>query len=68
MLFLEKFKKLIFNKKIQSNLDMENEVSLKTIAEIPLKENKIPDLICYENEKGLTVKAFEKLITNIQQL
>ena len=68
MLFLEKFKKLIFNKKIQSNLDMENEVSLKTIAEIPLKENKIPDLICYENEKGLTVKAFEKLITNIQFL
>lgn len=67
MLFLEK---IIFNEKIKSSSDIESDISLKTIAEIPLKENKniTTELISYESEKMPISKAFKKLRTNIQFL
>ena len=64
MLFLEK---IMLNKKIKSSIDIETEISLKTIAEIPLKE-KNTKTISSENEEILIKKAFEKLRTNIQFL
>ena len=70
MLFLEKLEKIIFNEKIKSSSDIESDISLKTIAEIPLKENKniTTELISYESEKMPISKAFKKLRTNIQFL
>lgn len=70
MLFLENLEKILFNKKIKSSLDIENEISLKTIAEVPLKENKNvnTELSIYETEKSPNLKAFKLLIKNIQFL
>lgn len=66
MLFLEK---IVFNEKIKSSSDIETEISLKTIAEIPLKENKnVTKLISSESEEMLIKKAFKNLRTNIQFL
>ena len=67
MLFLEK---KVFNEKIKSSSDIETEISLKTIAEIPLKENKnmTTKLISSESEEMLIKKAFKNLRTNIQFL
>lgn len=69
MLFLEKLKQVLFNKKIKSSKLIETEMALKTIAEIPFrkKENSI-ELINLESEKTVNYKAFKKLITNIQLL
>ena len=64
MLFLEK---IMLNKKIKSKIDIETEISLKTIAEIPLKE-KNTKTISSENEEILITKAFKNLRTNIQFL
>lgn len=64
MLFLEK---IMLNKKIKSRIDIETEISLKTIAEIPLKE-KNTKTISSENEEILITKAFKNLRTNIQFL
>ncbi len=70
MLFLEKMKQILFNERIKSNKQIETELSLKTITEIPLRENKnsLVELINLENEKSRNYKAFKKLITNIQFL
>ena len=70
MLFLEKLEKIIFNKEIKSGSDIENEISLKTIAEVPLKENKNvnTELSTYETEKSPSLNAFKTLIKNIQFL
>ena len=70
MLFFEKIKQMVFNEKIKSSKHIETELSLKTITEIPLKENKntVVELINLENEKNKNYKAFKKLITNIQFL
>ena len=58
MLFLEKIEKIISNKKIKLGSDVEIETSLKTIAEIPLKENGNTKLISSENQEFLITKAF----------
>ena len=68
MLFLEKIEKIISNKKIKLGSDVEIETSLKTIAEIPLKENGNTKLISSENQEFLITKAFKNLRTNIQFL
>lgn len=70
MLFLEKIKQILFNERIKSTKHIETETSLKTITEIPLRENKnsIVELINIESEKSRNYKAFKKLITNIQFL
>ncbi len=69
MLFLENIKQVLFNKKIKSSKHIETEISLKTIAEIPVRDNKnLIELINLENEKTQSYKAFKKLITNIQFL
>lgn len=64
MLFLGKLEKIMFNKIV----DIEKEISLKTIAVIPLKENENIELTTNENEKSPTLKAFKALIKNIQFL
>ena len=69
MLFLEKIKQKIFNEKVKTNKQIETETSLKTIVEIPLKNNtNLIELIAHEKEKTVVFKAFKKLITNIQFL
>ena len=69
MLFLEKLKQVLFNKKIKSSKLIETEMALKTITEIPLRKNENSiELINFESEKTINYKAFKKLITNIQFL
>ena len=69
MLFLEKLKQILFNEKIKSSKQIETEISLKTITEIPLRKNENSiELINFESEKTGSYKAFKKLITNIQFL
>ena len=69
MLFLEKIKQVLFDEKIKSGKQIEDEISLKTITEIPLRDNKNSiELINLESEKTPSYKAFKKLITNIQFL
>lgn len=69
MLFLENLKQILFSGKIKSSGHIETEISLKTIAEIPLRENKnLGELINLETEKSHSYRAFKKLITNIQFL
>ena len=69
MLFLEKIKQKVLSKKINSSSDIQTELSLKTIAEIPLIENKnVVKLVAHENEKSVALKAFKDLRTNIQFL
>ena len=69
MLFLEKVKQVLFNEKIKSSKQIETEISLKTITEIPLRKNENSiELINFESEKTKSYKAFKKLITNIQFL
>lgn len=68
MLFLEKIEKILSNGKIKLGSDVEIETSLKTIAEIPLKENGNTKLISSENQELLITKAFKNLRTNIQFL
>ncbi|MBR3613661.1 MAG: CpsD/CapB family tyrosine-protein kinase [Clostridia bacterium] len=69
MLFFKRIKQIVFNEKIKSNEQIKTELSLKTIAEIPLKDDKnVVELIVFEKEKSLRVKAFKNLITNVQFL
>lgn len=69
MLFLEKIKQVIFNKKIKSSKQIETEISLKTIVEIPLRRiENTSELLVYENEKSVDLKAFKQLVTNVQFL
>lgn len=61
-------------KKVKSVLDIESEIYLKKLIEIPLKISKKSDkklkseLIAYDSEKSDISKAFKKLRTNIQFL
>ncbi len=61
-------------KNVKSVVDLEIEVFLKPLAQIPLKEiNKKEktlksELICYESEKSEISKAFKTLRTNLQFL
>ena len=61
-------------KNVKSVVDLEIEVFLKTLAQIPLKEinkkdkNVKSELICYDSEKTEISKAFKTLRTNLQFL
>ena len=61
-------------KNIKSVVDLEIEVFLKTLAQIPLKQinkkekNANSELICYDSEKSIISKAFKSLRTNLQFL
>lgn len=61
-------------KNIKSVVDLEIEVFLKPLAQIPLKEidkkdkNIKSELICYDSEKTEMSKAFKTLRTNLQFL
>lgn len=61
---------MVLDKKIKNSADVEVELYLKTLAEIPLKPEKTNDseLINYSNEKNPTTKGFKNLVRNIQFL
>ena len=69
MLFFERIKQKISNKKIESHKEIDDELELKTIAEIPFKQTTdLFELIEHEIEKNNIYKAFKQMVTNIQFL
>lgn len=64
----------LIDKRVKKVIDIETDLFLKTLVEIPLKKNKKDnkeihsELISYESEKSEISKAFKKLRTNIQFL
>lgn len=63
---------LVLDKRIKKSFDIESDLFLKTLAEVPLKKSKDKniksELIAYESEKSESSKAFKNLRTNIQFL
>ena len=62
---------LIIEKNIRINKNIEKEIDLKKLIDVPLrteKRNKLvkSELISYESQKSLTSKAFKNLRSNIQ--
>lgn len=61
-------------KNVKSVVDLEIDIFLKTLAQIPLKQinkkekNLKSELICYDSEKSEVSKAFKTLRTNLQFL
>lgn len=65
---------VIIDRNIKINKDIDDEINLKKLIEIPLKvykktknKNEVKkELISYDSQKSLTSKAFKNLRTNIQ--